>query len=233
MESSIKRLHDLGQSIWYDNIQRSLLGRSALGAESEFAAMISRGDIRGVTSNPSIFNNAISKTHDYDSALMPLAWSGWKAEPIFWQLAVEDIRKACDLFQNLYEETNKADGYVSLEVNPTLAHDTETTLSEAKRIWNLVDRPNLMVKIPATLEGLPAITEAIAAGINVNVTLIFSIDRYHQVMKAYLEGLDKRISAGMPVDHVASVASFFVSRIDTKVDNLLPCGEKLPLHTPN
>ncbi len=227
MESSIKRLHDLGQSIWYDNIQRSLLGRSAGGADSEFAAMISRGDIRGVTSNPSIFNNAISKTHDYDSALMPLAWSGWKAEPIFWQLAIEDIREACDLFQHLYMETNKSDGYVSLEVNPTLAHDTGTTLSEAKRIWNLVDRPNLMVKIPATLEGLPAIREAIAAGINVNVTLIFSIDRYQQVMKAYLDGLDKRMTAGLPVDHVASVASFFVSRIDTKVDSLLPADSPL------
>jgi transaldolase/glucose-6-phosphate isomerase len=227
MESSIKRLHDLGQSIWYDNIQRNLLGRSAGGADSEFAAMISRGDIRGVTSNPSIFNNAISKTHDYNSALMPLAWSGWKAEPIFWQLAVEDIRKACDLFHNLYKETKGADGFVSLEVNPTLAHDTEATLSEAKRIWNLVDRHNLMVKIPATLEGLPAIKEAIAAGINVNVTLIFSIDRYQQVMKAYLEGLDKRITAGLPVDHVASVASFFVSRIDTKVDNLLPADSPL------
>ena len=227
MESPILSLHELGQSIWYDNIQRSLLIRSAEAKDSEFAAMIARGDIRGVTSNPSIFHNAISKTHDYDSALMPLAWSGWDAEQIFWELAIEDIREACDLFSKLYKETKWADGYVSLEVNPTLAHDTEATLSEVKRIWNRVDRPNLMVKIPATLEGLPAIREAIAAGINVNVTLIFSIDRYQQVMEAYLGGLDKRLAAGLPVDHVASVASFFVSRIDTKVDNLLPVDSPL------
>jgi transaldolase/glucose-6-phosphate isomerase len=227
MESPILSLHELGQSIWYDNIQRSLLRKTAEGKDSEFAAMIGRGDIRGVTSNPSIFHNAISKTHDYDSALMPLAWSGWDAEQIFWELAIEDIREACDLFSKLYAETNWADGYVSLEVNPTLANDAEATLAEAKRIWNRVNRPNLMVKIPATLEGLPAIREAIAAGINVNVTLIFSIDRYQQVMEAYLDGLEKRLAAGLPVDHVASVASFFVSRIDTKVDNLLPVDSPL------
>ena len=222
MLSPIQKLHALGQSIWYDNIQRRLLAKSLDGKNGEMAAMIERGDIRGVTSNPSIFNNAIAKTNDYDSALIPLAWSGWDAEQIFWQLAIEDIHDACDLFSRLYQETEGADGYVSLEVNPTLAHNTKGTLAQAKQLWEWVARPNLMVKIPATLEGLPAIRDAIAAGININVTLIFSIERYRAVMDAYLTGLDVRLAAGMPVDHIASVASFFVSRMDTKVDGLLP-----------
>jgi transaldolase/glucose-6-phosphate isomerase len=227
MKSTIQKLNDLGQSIWYDNIQRRLLIRSSEGKNGEMAAMIERGDIRGVTSNPSIFNNAIAKSNDYDSALIPLAWSGWEAEQIFWQLAIEDIRDACDLFSVLYHETEGADGYVSIEVNPTMAQNTEATLAQAKQLWEWVDRPNLMVKIPATLEGLPAIRDAIAAGININVTLIFSIERYRAVMKAYLAGLDARLAAGLPVDHIASVASFFVSRMDTKVDSLLP--ERSPL----
>ena len=137
--------------------------------------MIERGDIRGVTSNPTIFQNAIAKTNDYDAALIPLAWSGWDAEKIFWQLAIEDIQEACDLFRPLYDETKGGDGYVSLEVSPYLANDTEGTIKQAKELWERVNRPNLMVKIPATKEGIPAIRQAIAAGINVNVTLIFSL----------------------------------------------------------
>jgi transaldolase/glucose-6-phosphate isomerase len=227
MISPIQKLHALGQSIWYDNIQRRLLANSPEGFNGEMAAMIACGDIRGVTSNPSIFHNAIAKTNDYDPALIPLAWSGLGAEQIFWQLAIEDIRDACDLFSTLYSETEGADGYVSLEVNPTLAHNTEGTLAQAKQLWEWVARPNLMVKIPATSEGLPAIRDAIAAGININITLIFSIDRYRSVMDAYLAGLDKRLKAGLPVDHIASVASFFVSRIDTKVDDQLPEGSSL------
>jgi transaldolase/glucose-6-phosphate isomerase len=215
MITSIQRLHSLGQSLWYDNIQRRLL------ENGELAAMITRGDIRGVTSNPSIFHNAIAKSNDYDSALVPLAWSGWDAEQIFWQLAIEDIRDACDLFSTLYRESEGADGYVSLEVSPTLAHDTEETLAQARQLWERVDRPNLMVKIPATPEGIPAVRAAIAAGINVNVTLIFSLERYRLVMDAYLAGLDERLTAGLPVRQIASVASFFVSRMDTKVDALL------------
>ncbi len=227
MFTTIQKLHSLGQSIWYDNIQRRLLAKSPEGKNGELAAMIERGDIRGVTSNPSIFHNAIAKTNDYDSALIPLAWSGWEAEQIFWQLAIEDIRDACDLFSTLYRESEGADGYVSLEVNPTLAHNTAGTLAQAEQLWEEVARPNLMVKIPATLEGLPAIRDAIAAGININVTLIFSIERYRDVMDAYLAGLDARLAAGLPVDHIASVASFFVSRMDTKVDGLLPEGSPL------
>ena len=227
MTSKIQELHALGQSIWYDNIQRRLLTKSKLGEKSDLAAMIDCGDIWGVTSNPSIFHNAIAKTSDYDSALVPLAWSGWDADQIFWQLAIEDIRAACDLFSELYRVTDGADGYVSLEVNPILAHKTAGTLAQAKQLWEWVARPNLMVKIPATREGLPAIRDAIAAGININVTLIFSIERYRAVMDAYLTGLEARLTAGLPVNHVASVASFFVSRMDTKVDGLLPQGSAL------
>lgn len=215
----IQRLVSLGQSLWYDNIQRRLLDNG------ELAAMIARGEIRGVTSNPSIFHNAIAKTSDYDSALTPMAWAGWDAETIFWQLAVEDIRRACDLFRPLYDETRGGDGYVSLEVHPALAHDTDATFAQAKHLWERLACPNLMIKIPATKEGLPAIRRAIAAGINVNVTLIFSIERYREVMEAYLSGLEERESAGQDLSVVASVASFFVSRMDTKVDALLESGD--------
>jgi len=212
----IQTLTILGQSLWYDNIQRKLL------ESGELKTMIERGDIRGVTSNPSIFHKAIADSTDYDSALTPLAWSGWDAERIFWQLAVEDIQAACDLFAPLYEETKGGDGYVSIEVNPYLAHETEQTAEQVKALWERVDRLNLMVKIPATKEGLPAIRTSIASGINVNVTLIFSLDRYAEVMDAYLSGLEDRLKNKQSIDHIASVASFFVSRVDSKVDKLLP-----------
>lgn len=217
----IPKLTSLGQSLWYDNIQRKLL------ENGELKAMIERGDIRGVTSNPTIFNNAIAKTNDYDSALVPLAWAGWDAEKIFWQLAIEDIQEACDLFLPLYEETDGGDGFVSLEVSPYLANDTEATVAQAKALWERVSRPNLMIKIPATKAGIPAVQRVIAAGINVNVTLIFSLERYAEVMIAYLDGLEDRLAAGQPIDHVASVASFFVSRVDTKIDPKLPEGAPL------
>jgi transaldolase/glucose-6-phosphate isomerase len=216
MNNPISKLTSLGQSLWYDNIQRKIL------ENGEFKAMIERGDIRGVTSNPTIFNNAIAKTNDYDSALTPLAWAGWDAEKIFWQLAIEDIRAACDSFLPLYEETNGGDGYVSLEVNPNIAHDTQASVAQAEQLWARVKRPNLMVKIPATKEGVPAIRRAIAAGLNINVTLIFSLKRYAEVMDAYLSGLEDRAALGHPIDHIASVASFFVSRVDSKIDPRLP-----------
>jgi len=221
MSSTIQKLTSLGQSIWYDNIQRKLL------ENGELKAMIERGDIRGVTSNPSIFNAAIAKSNDYDSALMPLAWAGWDAEKIFWQLAIEDIKAACDAFAPLYEESNGGDGYVSIEVSPYIANDTDATVAQAEQLWVRVARPNLMVKIPATKAGIPAIRKAIAAGVNVNVTLIFSLTRYAEVMDAYLTGLEDRAAAGHPIDHIASVASFFVSRVDSKVDPQLPEGSPL------
>ena len=213
--NTTQELYAAGQSVWYDNIQRGLLDNG------ELAGMIERGEIRGVTSNPTIFMNAITKSHDYDAGLAPLAKAGRDKEEIFWQLAIEDIQRAADSFRPLYDQSNRGDGYVSLEVSPYLAHQTDKTLAEAKQLWQRVDRPNLMVKIPATVAGLPAITGAIAAGINVNVTLIFSLERYAAVMDAYLTGLEQRVAAGLPVDMIASVASFFVSRVDTKVDGHL------------
>jgi transaldolase/glucose-6-phosphate isomerase len=212
MSNPIPELTALGQSIWYDNIQRRLL------ENGELAAMIQRGDIRGVTSNPSIFHNAIAKSNDYDSALTPLAMSGWNSEQIFWQLAIEDIRAACDLFLPLYNQTDGVDGYVSLEVSPYLANDTEGTIAQARELWARLNRPNLMIKIPATQAGIPAIRQVIAAGINVNVTLIFSLERYQEVMDAYLSGLEDRLLAGGDIERIHSVASFFVSRVDSKID---------------
>lgn len=221
MSESIKKLTNLGQSLWYDNIQRKLL------VNGELKAMIERGDIRGVTSNPTIFQNAIGKSNDYDAALIPLAWAGWDAEKIFWQLAVEDIQEACDLFAPLYTETKGGDGYVSIEVSPNLARDTDGTTKQAAELWERVNRPNLMVKIPATKEGVPAIRASIAAGINVNVTLIFSLTRYAEVMDAYLLGLEDRVAKDLPIQNIASVASFFVSRVDSKIDPKL--AEDSPL----
>ncbi|MCL4528826.1 MAG: bifunctional transaldolase/phosoglucose isomerase, partial [Chloroflexi bacterium] len=218
---TIQKLTSLGQSIWYDNIQRKLL------ENGEFKAMIGRGDIRGVTSNPSIFNHAIAKSDDYDAALIPLAWAGWDAEKIFWELVVEDIKEACRLFSPLYEESNGGDGYVSIEVSPYLANDTEATATQAQQLWARVSKPNLMVKIPATKAGIPAIRRATAAGININITLIFSLTRYAEVMEAYLSGLEDRLAGGHSINHIASVASFFVSRVDTKVDPKLPEGSPL------
>jgi len=215
MKNPIQDTILLGQSLWYDNIQRRLL------ENGEMEGLIARGDIRGMTSNPSIFNNAIAKSSDYDSALIPLAKSGWDAEKIFWDLAINDIQTALKLFTPLYQQSEGQDGFVSLEVNPSYAHDTEATFNQAKFLWNKINKPNLMVKIPATLEGLPAIRKAIAEGINVNVTLIFSIDRYIDVMRAYLGGIKDRLLIGKSVSNISSVASFFVSRLDSKIDALL------------
>jgi len=208
-------LHELGQSIWYDNIQRSLL------KNGELTRMINSGEIRGVTSNPSIFMKAITQSSDYDESLAPLKKSGLSAEELFFELAIEDIQSATDQFQSMYQESKRADGYVSLEVSPYIADDMEETVRQAKDLWQRINRSNLMVKIPATKAGLPAIEEAIFAGININVTLIFSLTCYQEVMEAYMRGLERRDESGLPLGSIASVASFFVSRIDTKVDNRL------------
>ncbi len=211
MNATLKLL-ELGQSVWYDNIQRSLL------RNGELAGMVERGEIRGVTSNPTIFMNAITKSQDYDDSLLPLNSAALSAEDVFFILAIEDIQAAADLFKPIYQQTSGGDGYVSLEVSPYLANDAERTLAQAKELWQRVNRPNLMIKIPATKAGIPAIKDAIASGINVNVTLIFSLERYSEVMDAYLAGLEERVAAGLPVDSIASVASFFVSRVDTNID---------------
>lgn len=211
----VHRLLEVGQSVWYDNIQRALLQNGSL------EGMIRRGEIRGVTSNPTIFMNAITKSRDYDNSLTPLVGSGLSPEQVFFHLAIEDIQAATDLFSTLYQESSRGDGYVSLEVSPDLANDADGTFQQAKELWRRVDRPNLMIKIPATQEGLPAISQAVAAGLNINVTLIFARQRYLEVMDAYLIGLEKRVAQGLPLDTIASVASFFVSRVDSKVDKQL------------
>lgn len=210
-----EKLFELGQSIWYDNIERRLLNNG------ELKQMVDEGKIYGVTSNPSIFNKAIANSTDYDAQLAPLAREGKSPLEIFEALAVDDIRRATEIFAGVYDTTDGGDGFVSLEVNPDLANETEETQQEAKRLWALVDRKNLMIKIPATEAGIPAIRQAIAAGVNVNITLIFSIERYKKVMNAYIQGLEDRLAKGEPIGHIASVASFFVSRMDTKVDRYL------------
>lgn len=215
MNVRIEKLNQIGQSLWYDNIERKLLDDGTL------EEMIQQGKIRGITSNPSIFNKAISNSTDYDDQIKDLTEKGLSREAIFEKLSVADIQQAADLFADLYERTEGRDGFVSLEVSPFLAHQTQETIEEAKKLWHLVNRPNLMVKIPATRAGLPAITECISAGLNINVTLIFSLQRYQEVIDAYLAGLELRSAAGLPLDRSASVASFFISRIDSKVDGKL------------
>jgi transaldolase/glucose-6-phosphate isomerase len=211
----VQKVYELGQSLWLDYIRRDLI------ESGELEEMIKSGEIRGVTSNPTIFEQAIADSDLYTAAIRPLAQVKWKADEIFDALAVEDIRAAAGVFLPLYEKTNGRDGFVSIEVNPRYADNASRTLIEARRLWKAVNRPNVMIKIPATQAGVSAIEQAIAEGINVNVTLIFSLDRYTEVMKAYLHGLENRLEKGMSLDHVASVASFFVSRVDTAVDVLL------------
>jgi transaldolase len=225
MVTNIEELHSLGQSIWYDNIERRLI------KSGEFAAWINNGEIRGLTSNPTIFQNAIANSSNYDTDLTSLAQSGCDASQIFEYLAIDDIHSVADLLLPIFTESQGGDGYVSLEVNPHLANDTYQTLRDAKRLWKTVNRPNLMIKIPATSAGLPAIRDAIASGINVNVTLIFSIQRIQEVMQAYISGLEDYLADnGSSIGKIASVASFFVSRIDSKVDKRLDAiinsGEK-------
>ncbi len=210
-----QQLFSLGQSIWYDNIQRSTITNGTLGN------MVADGQVYGVTSNPSIFNQAISRTADYDDAILPMALAGCSSISIYDQLTKEDIQKAADVFLSLYQQSKMKDGYVSIEVNPLIAHDSQKMIEEARMIWKSYNRPNIMVKIPATIEGLDTIQQLIRDGINVNVTLIFSISRYQKVIDAFFTGLEKRIKDGNPIYHIASVASFFVSRVDTKVDQRL------------
>jgi transaldolase len=209
------RLGELGQSPWYDYITRDLV------TTGELARLIAEDGLRGMTSNPTIFEKAIAGSRLYDEDIRVQADAGRSPQEIFEHLAVADVRAACDTFAPLYRAAGGGDGLVSLEVSPTLANDTDATIHEAERLWRAVDRPNAMIKIPGTPEGLPAITHCIAAGINVNVTLLFSVDRYGEVIEAFLSGLERRLEAGRPLAGIASVASFFVSRVDGKVDPLL------------
>ncbi len=216
--NTLQHLQTLGQSIWYDNIQRSMLG-----ADGELARMIRDDGLAGVTSNPSIFEKAIGGSSDYDVSLRQLLQQNGKlsSRELFFSLAIEDIQQAADLLLPVYKKSDGQDGYISLEVSPDLAYDTAGTIAEAKDLAHRVNRPNLMIKVPATREGVPAVEALIAAGISINATLLFSMERYAEIAQAYIRGLRQRQQQRLPVDRIASVASFFVSRVDVLIDKLL------------
>jgi tryptophanyl-tRNA synthetase len=214
-QHAIKRLSELGQSVWYDYIRRDLY------EGPELARLIEEECLRGMTSNPTLFAKAIIDTELYDDDIRRLATNGASPAEIFESLSVEDVRGAADTFRPVYESTGGDDGFVSIEVKPQLARDTEGSIAEARRLWRACDRPNVMVKIPATAEGIPAIHQCLAEGININITLLFSVPRYREVMEAYLAAMEQRLAAGQPVDHMRSVASFFVSRVDTSANKKL------------
>ena len=224
MKNQMQQLLDDGQSVWIDNLRRSMF------ASGELKRLIDLG-LRGMTSNPTIFEKAIGAGNDYDEQLRGLVGSEKNAEALFWDLAIADIQQACDAFGPVYKSSGGNDGFVSLEVSPLLARETQGTIAMAKDLWARVNRPNLMVKIPGTKEGLPAIEECIYAGVNINVTLIFSVDMYEKAARAYVKGLQRRLAEQKPIDTIRSVNSVFVSRIDTAVDKLLQAritkGEKL------
>jgi transaldolase len=212
--TKLQNLTELGQSIWYDHIRRALID------SGELQELIDDG-VMGITSNPSIFEKAISGSADYDEAIRALAAEGKSAEAIYEILAIEDIQRAADMLRPIYDRINGRDGYISLEVSPTLAHDTEGTITEALRLHGLLGRPNVMIKVPATPAGIPAIQRLIGEGININVTLIFGLSAYEAVAEAYIAGLETLAGKGGDIGQVASVASFFVSRVDSAVDEAL------------
>ena len=211
----LKALADFGQSVWLDYIDRPLIVSGSL------QRLVEEDGVSGVTSNPAIFEKAIAGSDAYDDLLVPLARQGLAPEAIYERLAVRDIQEAADVLRPVYDRSQHRDGYVSLEVAPYLAHETEKTISEAMRLWAMVDRPNLMIKVPATPAGIPAVRTLITEGVNVNVTLLFSRIYYEQAALAYLDGLEARVIRGQDVTSVASVASMFVSRVDTAVDKVL------------
>ena len=212
--SKMKGLIALGQSVWLDYLHRGMT------RSGELRALIDSG-LRGMTSNPTIFQHAIGTSHDYDDDLAALASPSRTDRDVFEALAIADVREAADLFRRVYDATDGADGFVSLEVSPELARDTEGSVHEARRLWHAVDRPNVMIKIPGTREGWPAIERCLVEGININVTLLFSVEHYRAVAEAYLRALETRLQHGQPIHHTSSVASYFVSRVDTEVDSRL------------
>lgn len=208
-------LKTLKQSVWYDNIDRGQL------VSGQFKRLLDEDGVSGVTANPTIFQKSISSGHAYDEQVTSLIRSGKNKNDIYEALIVQDIQTVADMLRTIYETSGQQDGFVSLEVSPDLAHDTDGTLAEVRRFWGMVNRPNLMIKIPGTPEGIPAVRQALSEGINVNITLIFSIDDYRQVAEAYISALEARNAAGQDISHISSVASFFVSRVDTLVDKVL------------
>lgn len=215
MTNPLLQLKTHGQSVWYDNIDRAQL------LSGLFQRLIDEDGITGTTANPTIFEQSMGRGTVYDEQIQQLMNEGKSTKEIYEALAMTDIRTVADLLRPIYDETEGQDGFVSLEVSPDLAQDTEGTLSEVRRFWKTVDCPNLLVKIPATPAGIPAIRQALSEGININITLIFSLENYRQVVDAYLSALEERLAAGKAIRHIASVASFFVSRVDVLVDTLL------------
>jgi transaldolase len=218
----LEQLHDAGVSIWLDTLSRELLDTGA------FAALIADCAVTGATSNPTIFAKAITGSDAYDDQLGAAVASGVRdTQELFFELALEDVGRAADLLRATYDASDGRDGFVSFECTPDLADDTAATIEQALELWGRLARPNVMIKVPATEAGIPAIEELTARGVNVNITLLFSVARYEQVIDAYVAGLERRVSAGEPVDAISSVASFFVSRVDTKADALLPAESPL------
>jgi len=215
MKHEVKSIQDLGQSIWLDFFDREIMDSGKL------KKLIENDGVNGVTSNPSIFEKAINSSSDYNEDIATLSQQKSSIEEVFLGLEVKDLKRAADFFKPVYERTNGMDGFVSLEVSPRLAHDTEGTIKQARELWKAVSRKNVMIKIPSTAEGLPAIRKCISEGININITLLFGLPRYGQVTDAYISGLEDRIKANQPIDQIASVASFFLSRIDVLIDPLL------------
>jgi len=222
MHPILKATLDLGQSVWLDFISRELMNKGQL------ERLMSEG-LRGMTSNPTIFQQSIAKSSDYDRDIEQGIARGESAERIFERIAVTDVARAADFIRPVYDQTNGADGFVSIEVSPGNAYDAQATMEEAKRLWKSVNRPNIFVKIPGTDKGMPAIRAMLAEGININITLLFSLAQYRQVVEMHLLAMEERVKSGKPVDHVASVASFFVSRVDSSVDQQLQGKERKDL----
>lgn len=211
----LQSIHDLGQSIWLDSFDRKLMD------SGELQKLIDEDGLSGITSNPSIFEKAVTGSSDYDADIRKLAAEQKSDEEIFFGFAISDIQRAADILKPVYDNAHGTDGFVSLEVSPHLANDTDGTIKQARELWKTLDRKNVMIKIPGTKEGLAAIKQCISEGININVTLLFGLDRYKEVTEAYISGLEERVKNNQPIDKIASVASFFLSRIDVLIDPAL------------
>lgn len=219
MSDRLKQLSEAGVSIWLDDLSRERLESGNL------ADLVENSSVVGVTTNPSIFASALAEGERYDAQVRRLAAEGTDLDRTIFELTTTDVREACDVLQPVWEASGGVDGRVSIEVSPDLAHDTDATIAEARKLWDAVDRPNLLIKIPGTPEGLPAITETLGAGISVNVTLIFGLEQYRGVMEAFVAGVEKARANGHDVSRLHSVASFFVSRVDTEIDKRLEAGQ--------
>ncbi len=213
--NKVKSLHDLGQSIWLDFFDREIMTNGKLQTLSD------EDGLSGITSNPSIFEKAVTSSADYDEDIRKMSAEQKSNEEIFFGFATNDIKRAADILKPVYEEAKGTDGFVSLEVSPHLANDTDGTIKQAMQLWKDVGRKNVMIKIPGTKEGLPAIKKCISEGVNINITLLFGLDRYREVTEAYISGLEDRLKNNQPIDHISSVASFFLSRIDVMIDPIL------------